>query len=166
MMTWALTAAGGMLGIGVLAFVAGSLLPRGHVSRVRARFSKPPSILWDTITDFSAWPSWNPNVKKMERQPDHDGKPVWLLSDANGTMPSRVERMRAPENGGAGEIVEAGPRGVGRSRAGRRLAFLHQERSVVHAVPGGGLVRLVAAGTAPDGQSRNRFLPSDLARYR
>ena len=105
MIGWALTAAGAVVGVGVLAFVAGSLLPRGHRSRVRARFTKPPELLFETITDFAAWPSWNPSVRKMERQADRNGKPVWLLTDANGKLPSCVELMRAPGRDQPGEIV-------------------------------------------------------------
>ena len=105
MMTWALIAGGGVVGVGLLAFVAGSLLPRGHVARVRARFSQSPERLWATITDLSGWPSWNPHVKKTERQPDQDGKPVWLVRDANGAMPSRIERLQAPAADQPGEMV-------------------------------------------------------------
>jgi len=48
-MFWVAVSAGGLVGLVLLAALAGSLLPRAHSASVRARLAKPPGEIWSTI---------------------------------------------------------------------------------------------------------------------
>ena len=104
-MFWVGVAVGGLVGLLLLAALAGSLLPKEHVASVRARFTAPPDATWAAIRDFGAWPSWNPGVKSMERLPDAGGAERWMLRDSTGGFPSRVEVSDPPAAGKAGRLV-------------------------------------------------------------
>jgi uncharacterized protein YndB with AHSA1/START domain len=61
-------------------------LPQSHVAARRARFRQPPEILWAAITDVDDFPSWRPDVKRVERLPDRDGRPVWCEIGRHGRL--------------------------------------------------------------------------------
>lgn len=87
------------------AAIVGALLPGGHTAVVRARYTQDSATLWAAVSDLGAWPSWNLTVKAMERLPDRDGQPTWVLTDDNGRMTSRVVESVAPSGGAPGRMV-------------------------------------------------------------
>jgi hypothetical protein len=103
-MFWVGIAAGGLVGLVLLAALAGSMVERHHVASVRVRIAAPPPEVWATVRDFGAWKEWNPAVKGMERLPDRDGKERWRLSDATGGFPSLVEVSTPPSAGNPGVL--------------------------------------------------------------
>jgi hypothetical protein len=38
------------------------------VSRTEIEIAAPPEVVWDVLTAFDRWPSWNPEVKSMSVQ--------------------------------------------------------------------------------------------------
>lgn len=70
----------------LVVLVWGSRLPREHEATVRARFREAPEVLWKTITDLEAAPSWRSDLKRVERLPEEDGKPVWRETGKQGSM--------------------------------------------------------------------------------
>lgn len=88
------------IGVGVLAGVIvaitlyGCLLPREH--RVRRTLALRQSVqsVWDTITDFANMPSWHRDVIRVERLPDHHGRPVWRET-CKGNYPIQLETTEA-----------------------------------------------------------------------
>jgi len=104
-MRWALLAIGTLVAlIGIVAAI-GAALPRSHKATVSARYGRPAAELWAVITDFASWPSWNPQIKRIERLPDRDGQAVWVLHDSNGKMPTRVIEATAPDDSHPGKMV-------------------------------------------------------------
>lgn len=73
--------------------LVGSRLPQGHVGSRERTFAAPPEAVWTAITDVEAFPSWRSDVKRIERQPDRDGKPAWIGHTRSGRLPVVVERM-------------------------------------------------------------------------
>ncbi len=91
--------------LAAVVMIGGALLPEAHVASVSAAFQQPPETLWPTITDFASWPSWNPGVVSMERLADREGRAVWLLTDANGRIPTEIIEAAAPTSGRPGRLV-------------------------------------------------------------
>src|SRR5262249_10272046 len=79
-----------------IVFVVGTVRPKTHVARCRARFRGSADAVWSRIADLERWPDWNRAVRKTTRQPDSGGREVWLTSGKWGDMPTIVERREPP----------------------------------------------------------------------
>jgi uncharacterized protein YndB with AHSA1/START domain len=84
--------------IGAIALVAiiGVSLPKGHVASVETRVPVAPATLWKILTDVDNFPRWRPDVKRVERQPDDNGRPVWTEHTSTGPIRFAVDDMNAP----------------------------------------------------------------------
>lgn len=91
MLRWAVLAGGGLVAVALLVFLVGALLPVGHTASVRADVPAPPDTVWAAIADFASHPAWRDGVERMERRPDHEGKPVWREVSSFGTLDMLVE---------------------------------------------------------------------------
>ena len=85
-MKWILIVAAVIAGLIALIAIIGSLLPKGHTSSRTAVIGKAPDVLWQTITDCTAFPQWRADVKNVEILPDRDGHTVWREDGKNGKM--------------------------------------------------------------------------------
>lgn len=82
--------------VGALAALIGWRLPRSHrVSRERL-LATPTDVLWRTLTDIEAFPTWRPDVKRVQRLPDRDGRTAWVEEGRSGKMTFVFERVDAP----------------------------------------------------------------------
>ena len=84
-----------VLGIAALT-TAGFFLPAGHLAVSRARFAVPADSVWAVISDLERAPSWRPDVQRMERLPDRDGRPMWLEVGQTGSLPYAVVEWTPP----------------------------------------------------------------------
>lgn len=75
--------------------LVGLVLPRGHVVARTITLSQPPGAVWQAITDFSAAPSWRPNVVRIEQLPSQQGFAVWRehYQDADALTLATVESV-------------------------------------------------------------------------
>lgn len=89
----------------VLVVIIGMMLPKGHVASVSVGLRQPPGLVWQTVSDMAAWPTWNPHVTSMTREPDRNGLPLWVQTSSDGTIPYTVEDNTAPSDGRAGRLV-------------------------------------------------------------
>lgn len=89
----------------VLVVVVGMMLPKGHVASVSVGLRQPPTLVWQAVSDMAAWPTWNPHVKSMTREPDRNGLPLWVQTSSDGTIPYTVEDNTAPSDGRPGRLV-------------------------------------------------------------
>lgn len=76
----ALVVVGIVLGLLILVTVAGMFLPKEHTSSRTLRTPQPPEALWSAMTDFPGQTRWRSDLKTVERQPDREGREVWLES--------------------------------------------------------------------------------------
>ena len=90
---WIFTIIAGIL---ILIALIGWLLPKEHTVTREARFHQPPEILWKTITDIVAMPSWREGLKSLKRLPDHNGQPSWSETLDSGTIPLETESSQPP----------------------------------------------------------------------
>ena len=74
----------------------GSRLPQAHRASVEQTLTVAPEAVWRTITDIDAFPSWREGLKRVQRLPDRDGRPVWVEEGRSGKMTLAVERLEPP----------------------------------------------------------------------
>src|SRR5262245_32768383 len=87
-MRWAAIVLGALIGAIALVALIGLLLPKSHVARASARYSKTPEELWAVITDFAAQPTWRSDLASATQVTGKAGPPVWQERQKNGqTMP-------------------------------------------------------------------------------
>ncbi len=93
--------------VGVLG-ILGSRLPETHVATASVELSASPQKVWEQINDMASFPTWVPDITKMERQPDENGKEVWRQTSGRNVFttvndvwdpPRRVLRTIKDEKG-------------------------------------------------------------------
>jgi hypothetical protein len=94
-MKWIVIVAAVFVIIVCVTLAVGWLLPVQHVASRRATFGVPPEIVWKLITDVEGFPEWR-DVKRVERLPDRDGKPVWVEESRTGKLTLAIERIEPP----------------------------------------------------------------------
>ena len=66
------------------------------VGSAEGRIEAPPEVVWDVLTGFELWPSWNPDVKSVEvKGPVAEGT-EFRWKSRPGTIRSRIERLDRP----------------------------------------------------------------------
>jgi hypothetical protein len=55
-----------------------------------------PRAVWDVLTDFERWPSWNPDVKSMSMQGAVAGGSQFRWRAGPGTITSTIQRVEPP----------------------------------------------------------------------
>jgi uncharacterized protein YndB with AHSA1/START domain len=65
-------------------YVLGSSLPQSHVATLSAAFPAAPDVVWTTITDVGAFPTWRRDVKAVEKVSNGPTGVSWVEVGANG----------------------------------------------------------------------------------
>ena len=55
-----------------------------------------PEAVWEVLTDFEAWPSWNPDVKSMTVEGPVAARSVFRWKAGPGTIESTIQRVEQP----------------------------------------------------------------------
>jgi uncharacterized protein YndB with AHSA1/START domain len=98
-MTWitiGLLVSGAIAVVVALAALIGSQLPRSHRVSGERLLVTPPDVLWRTLTNIEAFPTWRTDLKRVRRLPDRDGKTAWIEEGRSGKMTFIFERTDAP----------------------------------------------------------------------
>lgn len=95
-MRWLAYAAGAVVALGLLVTLVGALLPRDHVAAVAARIAAPPASVWQVLTDPAAFPTWRPDVKRVELLPAAAGAGAWREHGSNGAISYAVTDAEPP----------------------------------------------------------------------
>ena len=85
-MKWILIVVGVIAGLIALMAIIGALLPKAHTASKTTIINKPPEVLWQAMTDCSAFPQWRSDIKNVEVLPDRDGHKVWREDGKNGKL--------------------------------------------------------------------------------
>jgi uncharacterized protein YndB with AHSA1/START domain len=80
--------------VGVIAI--GAMLPVQHVASRSAVLAAPLETVWHLITDVDGFPGWRHDVKRVERRPDREGRPVWVEDTSSGRITLAVDRAEPP----------------------------------------------------------------------
>ena len=95
-MKWILRVFVVLAAILILVTVVGYLLPKEHTVTREARFHQSPEVVWKTITDIGAMPSWRQGLKSVKRLPDKNGLPAWVETYDSSTIPFETETSLPP----------------------------------------------------------------------
>lgn len=95
-MKWILIVVGVIAALIALTAIIGSLMAKGHTATSTTTINQPPEVLWDTITDCTAFPQWRTDIKSVELLPDRDGHKVWREDGKNGKMTLEVIEANPP----------------------------------------------------------------------
>ena len=96
-MQWVIFVVGGLIVLVLGLVLVGMLLPRKHVASSTIELGKPPAEVWALIRDLGAAPGFWPEIKASVRQPDRDGREVWLQTMKNGfALPLVIEEDLPP----------------------------------------------------------------------
>jgi uncharacterized protein YndB with AHSA1/START domain len=66
------------------------------VSATEIEIAAPPDAVWDTLTAFERWPSWNRDVKSMTVQGDVAPGSVFRWKAGPGTITSTIQEVDPP----------------------------------------------------------------------
>jgi polyketide cyclase/dehydrase/lipid transport protein len=80
---------------GLVALI-GAQLPEAHTVTRTLPVKLPPDALYTLLSDVDNYPTWRPDVKKLDRLPDRDGRPAWVEEMSSGRIPLFFERMDRP----------------------------------------------------------------------
>jgi hypothetical protein len=81
--------------VGIVALI-GSRLPKAHTATRTTRVKLPPDALFTLVSDVDHYQTWRPDLKKLERLSDRDGRPAWVEETSTGRIPMFFERMERP----------------------------------------------------------------------
>jgi hypothetical protein len=96
MRKWGLRIGIAVVGLVVLALIAGSLLPREHEAWQHATYRASPDVVFATVTDFEKYPQWRTGVSRVDvNRSDPAGLLVTEHND-HGVIPYRVEVLERP----------------------------------------------------------------------
>jgi uncharacterized protein YndB with AHSA1/START domain len=85
-----------LVAILVLIIAVGALLPKEHVVSRSARYQQAPEVIWQTINDYRAFPSWRGDVVRVEPIAGSEGRTAWKEYSRNGVIPFEIVEAEAP----------------------------------------------------------------------
>jgi len=95
-MKWILWIIVVLAGILILITLSGYLLPKEHTVTREARFHQSSEVIWKTITDVDAMPSWRKGLKSVQRLPDKNGLTAWVETTNSGVLPYEIVVAQPP----------------------------------------------------------------------
>jgi hypothetical protein len=95
-MKLALLVGGVIIAVALLVVIVGLALPKSHVAARQAVLNAPPDAVFLAVTEVEHFPAWRRGVKKVERLPDRNGRPMWIEDGTTGRMTLAIERMERP----------------------------------------------------------------------
>ncbi len=96
-MVWLVVTGVALVGVVVLVFGVGSLLPRAHSVSRMAHFNRSPRAIWMVISDFPGQTAWRADLKRVERIAGRAGRDVWRETDKSGrSLDMETMEMAAP----------------------------------------------------------------------
>lgn len=93
---WFLIVGGVLVGLVLLITFVGFAVPRNHVASRQIRLRQTPETVFDTLTNLDMATSWRKDLKRIERLPDRDGKPVWVETGSFGRMTMQRDVAERP----------------------------------------------------------------------
>ena len=173
-MRWVLGIVGVLLVLVAIVVVIGLLLPKAHVAARSARYATPPDSLWASLINSRAFPSWRPELQRVETLPDENGHrpgialgegPNWALLAPAQLALARPAANQPPRVASARRGVEEAARGVEpREQVFHLPAQLRVSaaRVIEQRRPLRGFARSTASSTASTRRIRSTAMPLRL----
>ena len=96
MKRWLLVLAGILVGVPLLAYVAGVFIPRDHIAAMTLDLAAPPERVWALISDFEGTPKWRSDITGVRMTPQPDGKIRFTEASSMGEIPFEVVSQAPP----------------------------------------------------------------------
>jgi hypothetical protein len=81
---------GGVVAVVGIVLVVGLLLPGTHTVTESRVVGGSPEEIWAVISDVERFPSWRPDVERVETLPERGGRAVWREYSSTGPMTLQV----------------------------------------------------------------------------
>jgi uncharacterized protein YndB with AHSA1/START domain len=94
-MKWILIVGGALVAVAALIAIVGWSLPVKHVASRQRTLAAPPDVVWRTITDVDAFPSWRSDVTKVERI-GNTGAVTWIEHGSSGRITFSIDASDPP----------------------------------------------------------------------
>ena len=94
-MKWLFIAVAVLVAFAVLIAIVGWSLPVKHVATRQRTLAASPDVVWRTITDIDAFPSWRPDVKSVERV-GNTGPVTWIEHGSSGRITFSIDGSDPP----------------------------------------------------------------------
>jgi uncharacterized protein YndB with AHSA1/START domain len=95
-MTGIVIGAGIVVGLVLVVWVVGSLLPRDHLSQMAIELVAPPDRVWALVSDVGGTARWRPEVKQVEIQPAAGGRVRFVETTRQGATPFEIVSQESP----------------------------------------------------------------------
>lgn len=95
-MRWLIIGLAALAGLSLIVVGIGWMLPVQHTAQRQQRLPASPDAVWRAISEIEAFPSWRPDVTRVERLPDRDGHDVWIEEGSAGRLTIAIERSEPP----------------------------------------------------------------------
>jgi hypothetical protein len=66
------------------------------ISRTEIDIAAPPEVVWDVLTAFDRWPTWNPEIKSMSVQEPIVVGSTFRWKAGPSTVTSTIQRLEPP----------------------------------------------------------------------
>lgn len=96
-MKWILIILGSLAIAACLIVLVGSILPRRHVATRSARVNQRADVLFGTLRDFAALPSWRTGLTSVELLSPQDGHARYRELSRHGAITYQVDEEKPPE---------------------------------------------------------------------
>ena len=96
MKRWLVLLAAIVIGVPLLAYVAGIFIPRNHVAAMSIDLTKDPGTIWAMISDFGSTPKWRTDVSSVRMDTPVDGKVRFTESGSQGDIQFEVISQQPP----------------------------------------------------------------------
>jgi uncharacterized protein YndB with AHSA1/START domain len=94
-MKWVFIAAGVLVAFAALIAMVGWSLPVKHVATRQRTLAASPDVVWKTITDIDAFPSWRSHVTSVERV-GNTGPVTWIEHGSSGRITFSIDASDPP----------------------------------------------------------------------
>jgi uncharacterized protein YndB with AHSA1/START domain len=95
-MKWALIIIGSLVGLVVLIAIVGAMLPRDHVASMTTTISASPDKVWGALIDVGNYPTWRPDLQRVEVVSQPPAPLSWREHSRQGAMTLAVESFEPP----------------------------------------------------------------------
>jgi hypothetical protein len=84
-----------LVGLIVVALLAGSMIDRNHKATSTIELRATPAQVWTALTDWRQFQTWRKDLKAVVAFTAPDGKPGWVETSKWGRMPLVTEQAEA-----------------------------------------------------------------------
>jgi uncharacterized protein YndB with AHSA1/START domain len=95
-MMWLWVVLAVVLGLPLVGFLIGTVLPRDHVARMAITLNSPPERVWTLISDFAGAARWRTDVRTVEMRPSAQGPLRFVETSKQGAVTFELVSQEPP----------------------------------------------------------------------